>query len=719
MADLLTELVALAERGEPRGAVDVLRAARADAEGQRQRRKRAGVGAGAGALAVGVLAALLGVTLARGGPGGPRVTTVNAPPAQGPGLPPLASPTPPFTGSGVVPAGEPDTNHDGRVVIGILSPGDTHDHGTNEDFVDQASALAHAKGWTVVTTRNVTDSGAGQAALALCRQHADLIAGPAELRGAVTAASDPACKDVFFYLAGEAGLAQAPTFTQSIDDPPEEGYASGVAAGLVMKDRGITVAGFLTGPEATPTAQFYRAWAAGIHSVDPSASVLATYTGDFNDGSLAEQAFAAQVSRGARLVYPYLAGGALATVTSAALRGHVSLLTPGTDDCSPPFAVAVVFSPGAQFAAALGDFASGTLPLGVTRHWRIGTDPVPTVHLCQPAAGDQARVDQVMQAIGAGRIDPLAGVVAARSLPPGPPEALGVAGPLAVGPSGDLYVADVAHDRILVRAADGSFRVVAGNGHAGFSGDGGAAIDAELSGVSDLAAAADGTLYLADGDRVRTVSPDGTIRTVAGSGLPGATVADGTPALSASLAPQNSLAIALSPSGQLYITTGDQLLRLSGGRLYTVPAVASSGPLKGRSLDGLGQIAIDGRGDVDVSGFTGWSIWQVATAGSATQVGNGEQRRSGGDTSVLERAPDGDVYGESGPALERIEGQSMVPAFTFDDSYFLTYFAFAPDGTIYADETPGGVGFEAHQQIVSVSNQHVNVLWQEGTSAAK
>ena len=84
-----------------------------------------------------------------------------------------------------------------------------------------------------------------------------------------------------------------------------------------------------------------------------------------------------------------------------------------------------------------------------------------------------------------------------------------VSPPLAVGPTGALYVADVARDRILVRLPDGRFRVVAGDGKAGFSGDGGPAVRAELSGISDLASAPDGMLYIADSGRVRTVGRDG------------------------------------------------------------------------------------------------------------------------------------------------------------------------------------------------------------------
>jgi hypothetical protein len=64
------------------------------------------------------------------------------------------------------------------------------------------------------------------------------------------------------------------------------------------------------------------------------------------------------------------------------------------------------------------------------------------------------------------------------------------------------------------------------------------------------------------------VSRDGVIRTIAGSGRPAKTIANGAPALSAALGTQ--LSIALSPTGQLYISTGtpsgsqqSQILRLT------------------------------------------------------------------------------------------------------------------------------------------------------------
>jgi sugar lactone lactonase YvrE len=94
-------------------------------------------------------------------------------------------------------------------------------------------------------------------------------------------------------------------------------------------------------------------------------------------------------------------------------------------------------------------------------------------------------------------------------------------GGLAVDAHGNLFIADYYNNRVRkVDAATGMISTVAGNGHPGYSGDGGQATDARLNGPVGLAVDSAGNLFIGDeGDpRVRKVTPDGLITTVAGTG---------------------------------------------------------------------------------------------------------------------------------------------------------------------------------------------------------
>ena len=75
-------------------------------------------------------------------------------------------------------------------------------------------------------------------------------------------------------------------------------------------------------------------------------------------------------------------------------------------------------------------------------------------------------------------------------------------------------------DRIRRIGTDGLVRTFAGTGVRGFSGDGGAALQAQFAGPLGLAVAPNGTLYVADNfnNRIRAISPAGVVSTFAGGG---------------------------------------------------------------------------------------------------------------------------------------------------------------------------------------------------------
>lgn len=95
-----------------------------------------------------------------------------------------------------------------------------------------------------------------------------------------------------------------------------------------------------------------------------------------------------------------------------------------------------------------------------------------------------------------------------------------------VDTTGDIFIADTANNRIReVTAIDGHINTVAGDGTKGYLGDGSAAIAAELNSPTGVFVDAKGNLYITDSgnDVIRMVDPKGTISTVAGNGTAGFT----------------------------------------------------------------------------------------------------------------------------------------------------------------------------------------------------
>ena len=118
----------------------------------------------------------------------------------------------------------------------------------------------------------------------------------------------------------------------------------------------------------------------------------------------------------------------------------------------------------------------------------------------------------------------------------------------------------------------------AGNGTAGYSGDGGQAALAQINRVVGLAVDAAGNIYLAEelNNRVRKVDANGVITTFAGTGVAGFG-GDTEPAAQAQLS--GPLGVCVSPSGDVYVTDqGNKRVRkISSGTITTVAGNGSSG----------------------------------------------------------------------------------------------------------------------------------------------
>ena len=163
--------------------------------------------------------------------------------------------------------------------------------------------------------------------------------------------------------------------------------------------------------------------------------------------------------------------------------------------------------------------------------------------------------------------------------------------------AGNLFFASPPQHLVFRIDTAGTLTVVAGVGVPGFSGDGGPATDAALSGPVGVAVDAAGNLLIADNTnaRIRRIDPAGIITTVAGTGLWGFG-GDGGPAASARLRPAG---LALDASGNLFIadTRNARIRKIDAAGIITT--VAGNGI---RGFDGDGGLA------TDASLHTPWNV---------------------------------------------------------------------------------------------------------------
>ncbi|MEW6476993.1 MAG: hypothetical protein AB1679_32455 [Actinomycetota bacterium] len=146
---------------------------------------------------------------------------------------------------------------------------------------------------------------------------------------------------------------------------------------------------------------------------------------------------------------------------------------------------------------------------------------------------------------------------------------------VALGPGGELYIAEPKAHRIRKVDANGTITRVAGTSVAGFSGDGGPAVDAKLNKPRGIDVDAAGVVYIADSenDRIRRIGLDGVITTIAGTGAARSS-GDGQPAVDAPFHGPRAVAVV---GDDLYVTDtyGNRIRRING--ITSGPAVPVTG----------------------------------------------------------------------------------------------------------------------------------------------
>ncbi|MDX2165878.1 MAG: hypothetical protein SF182_02400, partial [Deltaproteobacteria bacterium] len=243
---------------------------------------------------------------------------------------------------------------------------------------------------------------------------------------------------------------------------------------------------------------------------------------------------------------------------------------------------------------------------------------------------------------------------------------------VAVAPDGSIYVSeDNGTDSYVRRISPcGTIFTIAGGGARQFAAaDGFPALEARLFALKDVAAGADGSVYVVEwwGGRIRCITSDGFLSTVAGGG---AGAPDGAPATEAALVLPTGLA--LDRDGTLYFTekaavrkvaTSGAIVTLAG-KGGTLTGVSGDGDIARRALvNGPYDVAVTPDGNVHFTDNS-WLIREL----------KGPIRFRGGEyAQVSPSGTEAAVYSRTGRHLRTLDALTGAPRWAFE---------YSPDGRL-------------------------------------
>ena len=225
---------------------------------------------------------------------------------------------------------------------------------------------------------------------------------------------------------------------------------------------------------------------------------------------------------------------------------------------------------------------------------------------------------------------------------------------VAVDTNGNIYFGDYSNSRIRkISGVTGIVTTVAGNGTAGYGGDGFAATLAELNGTQGLAVDNKGNLYIADAfnNRIRKVDTAGIITTIAGTGSGGA-LGDSGQATNAAII--QAMGVAVDKIGNVYIADyfNHRIRKVdTTGIITTIAGTGTAGHTGDGGLPILAElnypidVCLDTLGNIYVSDFGNYCIRKIIPEGNIITIAGNTTAGYFGDNGPATNAEFNNVEG--------------------------------------------------------------------------
>ena len=311
---------------------------------------------------------------------------------------------------------------------------------------------------------------------------------------------------------------------------------------------------------------------------------------------------------------------------------------------------------------------------------------------------------------------------------------------IAVDTQGNIYIDDASNFRIRkMEFVTGLISTVAGTGVSGYNGDNIPATTAQLGGVQDLCIDKFGNLYIADqvNYRIRKISTDGTITTVAGSGtFSGTGTGDGGPATNATF---NWLAgIVVDTSGNLFIADMNTARVRKVNTLGVITTIAGNGaytysgdniPATNAQINPI-RLAFDRSNNLVIADKFNRRILKIDDAGIIHSIAGNGISGYGGDGGPATGAsfdfPAGVVYDTCGNLyvaessnrrVRKITFNPTCPSTTSINNHSISFDAVV----VYPDPTTSSITLSAPYKIeeIIIRNTIGQVVYQQYYYAAK